>query len=961
MILLFADIVGSVDLKHRLGDAKVAELIRRHDAIVMETCRAVQGAEILKDTGDGFLARFSSVAEAIHFALRFQYAIHAEDWGEEPIRARVGIHLGDVAELDLDTGGMPKLSGLAVDIAARVMGLAEPAQILLTRAAFDSGRQYVREHPHIDGAAEQPRLRWMAHGPYLYKGSDEPLEIFEVGAEGIAPLEAPHDAEKARRAIKPGQEETLGWRPARGLSVPTRDKWILQKKLGQGGFGEVWLAAHQRTAAQRAFKFCFDSERLRSLKRELTLFRIMREALGDRPDIARLYEVQLEEPPYFLESEYATLGSLDEWARKKGGISKIPLETRIDLVTRAARAVAAAHSVGILHKDLKPSNILIYEDEDGGARPRIADFGIGALSDKAYVDGANITVAGFTEVLDSDDAVNTSTPMYAPPETLTGKPFTAAGDVYSLGVLLYQMVVGDLDRPLASGWERDVEDPLLREDIAACVEGHITERLASPNALVTRLSSLPERRRAALRKRLMHAGGAVLVAALLLLSVTTLVLFREHALRKEAVEERQKAEAILGFVDRTFTEMDPDIAGPDVEVRQVLQSIDDEDISAQNNPEVEAAIYDTLGRAAFGIRDWPRAEQYLRRAFDLRSQILEDSNPDLASTSFNLGRTRYWQGDYEEAAELFAESIERRRKLNGEDSLEYADALNHHAAVLDRLGQHAEAEKSFRAALAIREANPNTPRQMVAASRNNLATNLRTQEKKEEAAKYFKEALDILEELPEEEFRPTFLAGARNNAGMALVDLAAMLVLKDQTDQALESFKEGQKLLYEAYILKDKLFASEPNDSTARTLIVLARAHLEAAKISDKDFTTAEVHARQALDMMLASVAEDHDQVAQCHIILGKVLMEKKELTEAESHFQIATESLESASVVDESLLANAAEYYGRCLLQQERYEEARHFLEKSMKLVQSRESDRQHHLADIQAWYGICLTELEE
>ncbi len=260
-------------------------------------------------------------------------------------------HAGEVTALV--TEGGTGIVAPAADLAARVMSLAIGGQILLTRFPFDETRHFVREHPTVTGK-DAPQLRWLAHGPYLLKGRDEPMEIFEVGAEGLAPLIPPPDGEKAKRAIRPGEEETLGWRPAIGLEIPGRLGWRLTALLGKGGFGEVWTGEHAKLHQRRAFKFCFDDERLRALKREVTLVRLLRTALGDRDDIVRFHELKLDEPPFYLESDLAPHGNLLQWAEKQGGLAAISLAPRIAIVAHTATALAAAHSIGVLHKDIKP-------------------------------------------------------------------------------------------------------------------------------------------------------------------------------------------------------------------------------------------------------------------------------------------------------------------------------------------------------------------------------------------------------------------------------------------------------------------------------------------------------------------------------------------------------------------------------------------------------------------------------
>jgi eukaryotic-like serine/threonine-protein kinase len=496
-VMVFTDIIGSTDLKSKLGTASYATLLVRHNELFESSANQFPGAEIIKHTGDGYFASFPTASDAVRFALVFQSRMCAEPWQPCPISTRLGIHVGEVQPMDM--AGRQDVVGLSADIAARLMSLAQGGQILLTSQAFNDARQFVNHAP--EAIAGAPPLRWLAHGPYLFKGAEAPLDVYEVGIEGVSPLACPPDSEKARRAVLFNQESTLGWRPAAGLDVPNRPGWTLAEKLGEGGFGEVWLGVQQKLKDRRVFKFCFDAERLRSLKRELTLFRLLREALGDRTDIARLHEVKLDEPPFFLESDYTEGGNLLDWAQRQGGIATLPLDERLQIVAKAADAVAAAHSVGVLHKDIKPSNILMRTVDAGAAQPVLSDFGIGFLADRSRLARHGITEAGFTQYTAENDSSRTGTQMYAPPETLQGKPFTTQGDVFALGVLLYQLAVGELARPLAPGWERDVPDELLREDIAACVEGDPQRRLSGAHELSERLRTLPQRRQALIGAR----------------------------------------------------------------------------------------------------------------------------------------------------------------------------------------------------------------------------------------------------------------------------------------------------------------------------------------------------------------------------------------------------------------------------------------------------------------------------
>ena len=271
--LLFTDIVGSTSLKQQLGDRAGASLIQRHHAMVRETLAGFAGGKEVETAGDSFLIVFATPSAAVEFGLRLQVRVRELSHASSvELQDRIGIHLGEVVVQEHAQGLKPRdLYGIQVDVCARVMSLANAGQILMTRSVFDSARQ-VLKGGNIPGVGQ---LSWLNHGSYELKGLPDPIEIYEVGEVGQGPLTAPATSEKAHRHAVEGVEPVLGWRPAVDQVVP-HTQWVLEKKLGEGGFGEVWLGRHQKLKEQRVFKFCFRADRVRSLKREMTLFRCSR-------------------------------------------------------------------------------------------------------------------------------------------------------------------------------------------------------------------------------------------------------------------------------------------------------------------------------------------------------------------------------------------------------------------------------------------------------------------------------------------------------------------------------------------------------------------------------------------------------------------------------------------------------------------------------------------------------------
>jgi eukaryotic-like serine/threonine-protein kinase len=432
----------------------------------------------------------------------------------------------------------------------------------------------------------------------------------------------------------------LGLKP--GDHPPMRPQWSLVERLGSGRSGEVWLARHDKTREPRVYKFPLDVAALTSLKREITLSRLLGESGSGR--MARVLDWNLEQEPYFIESEYASGGNLMQWAERQGGLQRVPSELRVELAAQIAETLAAAHAVGVLHKDLKPANVLVDVTE-GAPRIKLSDFGSGGVLDPERLEALGITRLGFTRTLAAGDA-SRGTPLYLAPEVLGGQPATVQADIYALGVILFQLVVGDFRRPLSPGWEQDIADEMLREDIAEAAAGNRLRRLGDAALLARRLRSLDERRaqrarereeqsqaeaalraleRMQLRRRWMQATMAALIGG----TVVSLALFLDaRRARDQAARAAAASEAVAEFLGTDlFANLSHDLFDggeggkrPPGEwtVQQLLDAASGQiGKRFSGQPEVAQRIHAALGGAYFSLESYDAARPHYERAREL--------------------------------------------------------------------------------------------------------------------------------------------------------------------------------------------------------------------------------------------------------------------------------------------------------------------------------------------------------
>lgn len=485
---------------------------------------------------------------------------------------------------------------------------------------------------------------------------------------------------------------------APGDPVPHRRNWRLVERLGIGGYGDAWLGEQPLTHERRVFKFANDAVGLAALRREVTLGRLLREGLGPRPDLIRILDWNFEEPPTFIETAWSELGNLAGWAATQGGAAKLTLAVRLDLAAQIAEALSAIHGMAVLHKDLKPANVLMRLDEAGRPAIVLTDFGSGRALEPDRLDAFGITRPA-PEVTVEDSTAGTA--MYRAPELSAGGAPTVQADIFAAGVMLFQLAAGDLRLPLAPGWEEHIPDPLLREDIGLAAAGDPARRLADAAELARRLRTLPTRREALARveaeaaealrtRRALELARArrtpligLLTVSLLGFAVATALYVRADRANSRAQLQAQRANAVTGFLtEDLFSAANPLLAAdPNIPVKQVLAAA-----AADLNRRFpsggldRAAIEAAIGGAYAGLADTDHALPLLQASLATRREKLGDGDPQTQAVRLTIADLAERTGHPDEVrdagnAVLAAHPADAETELHGKYAVIFADCV----------------------------------------------------------------------------------------------------------------------------------------------------------------------------------------------------------------------------------------------------------------------------------------------
>lgn len=212
---------------------------------------------------------------------------------------------------------------------------------------------------------------------------------------------------------------------APGAALAGHPGWRLERLLGARRPIETWLAQHD-TQGPKVIRICRSEAHRRWLKRELTLLRFLKERLGQRQDLLRVLDWQLEDPPYTLSTPYIASGNLGEWAQAQGGLEHVPLAHRLRLLAAVAQALAAVHGAGLLHRHLDHACVLIASDASGEPLVLLGGFDRGDIPDRRLLAEIPLTASGLSMDASADGG-------------------SRSDDLRALGTLVLRVLAADLD------------------------------------------------------------------------------------------------------------------------------------------------------------------------------------------------------------------------------------------------------------------------------------------------------------------------------------------------------------------------------------------------------------------------------------------------------------------------------------------------------------------------------------
>ena len=752
--------------------------------------------------------------------------------------------------------------------------------------------------------------------------------------------------------------------PAEPTPSQTRQigPYRLLEKIGEGGMGEVWLAQQtepvRRRVALKVIRRGMDS------KDFIVRFEAERQALAmmDHPTISKVFDAgETSDGRPYLVMEYIQGEEITTYCDSQ----RLSTGERLELFIQVCAGIQHAHQKAIIHRDIKPSNVLVAI-QDGKPVPKIIDFGVAKALAQPLTDKTMHTELG--QII--------GTPAYMSPEQaeVTGLNVDTRTDIYSLGVLLYQLLVGalpfDTKELRKAGYSemmrviRESEPPrpstkfsslgelsktsadrrrtepgklqsVLKGDldwvVMKSIEKDRNRRYDTANGLAMDLKRFLENepvtagppsktykaKKFVQRHRVAVVASAAFVAVLLVFVAALGLLFvRASRAESAALAARDESEAVSNFLVDVFEVSDPGEArGNSVTAREILdKGAAQARKSFADQPGIQARLMTTIGNVYASLGLYKASEEQLEEALEIKRRTLGDRHIDVAQAMEDLAFLRRRMGKYDEAESIYLQTIETYREAYGDEHVEVAHTLLALATTLHARGDYDEAEPLYLEANAMAARLYDENDIKIAGFINNYANFLADTSRAEEAESLYRRSLD-LKRRHHGEVHPE-VAFAMDNLAMILHDQL-------KYEEARPLYFAAQEMLYEIY--------GDSHPEIAQTLGNVASFLMETG-----EWEQAEGMVREELRLNLELLGPDHWRIGDSYQALAEIEIEKGNIARAEEHALKAIAIYRAALPEGHLRTVGGESSLGYVYIQQGRFEEAEELLLKGYRAMEA-------------------------